>query len=86
MCIFRNPCVLWMIQIDKIRNALPKLTILPANEAYDSELLAVQRQRLPLSLSPSPSPIPHDPIEPEVDPDNIVVPGSYDTDNECDDD
>lgn len=74
------------MQVDKIRNTMPKLTILPANDAYDVDILAAMRQRVPMSLSPSPSPIPRDPIEPEIDPDNMVVPGSYDTDDDCDDD
>lgn len=40
--------------------------------------------RPPMSLSPSPSPIPVDDIDPEIDPDNAVVRGSY-TDNDDDD-
>lgn len=67
---------------------MPKLNIIPANDALDDdEIMEATRyiQRQPISLSPSPSPLPIDPIDPEIDPDNVVVRGSF-TDDEDDDD
>lgn len=66
---------------------MPKLN-LPANEALDDDELEELRKtvrRAPISLSPSPSPIPPDDIDPEIDPDNKVIRGTY-TDDEADDD
>lgn len=66
---------------------MPKLNVIPANDALDSDELEEMRkqiQRTPLSLSPSPSPIPPDEIDPEIDPDNVVTRGAY-TDDEVDD-
>lgn len=68
---------------------MPKLNIIPANDALDDDEimeLAKAFHRAPISLSPSPSPIPNDPIDPEIDPDNIVVRGSYSDDDGDDDD
>lgn len=73
---------------------MPKLNIIPANDALDDDFLEELKQSAryaaaaPQSLSPSPSPVPHDPIDPEIDPDNVVIRGSYtdDDDDDCDDD
>lgn len=76
------------VRVSKIRSVMPKLNIIPANDALDDdEIMKATRynQRPPISLSPSPSPLPIDPIDPEIDPDNVVVRGSY-TDDEGDDD
>lgn len=70
-----------------MRSIMPKLFIIPANEAFDDDLLMENRQNLnrkALSLSPSPSP--KDLIDPEIDPDNVVIRGTYDTDEDSDDD
>lgn len=69
---------------------MPKLNIIPANDALDEEFLEELRRSAKhtgasLLLSPSPSPVPNDPIDPEFDPDNVVIRGSY-TDDEDDDD
>lgn len=72
-----------VVRVNKVRETMPKL-ILPANDALDDDELEELRQsmkRVPLSLSPSPSPIPPDDIETEIDPDNVVIRGSY-TDDE----
>lgn len=67
---------------------MPILNVIPANDPLDEDEDDDDDRRLnrpPLySLSPSPSPVPED-IDPEIDPDNIVVRGSY-TDDDDDDD
>lgn len=72
-----------VVRVNKLRETMPKL-ILPANDALDDDELEELRKsmkRVPLSLSPSLSPIPPDDIETEIDPDNVVIRGSY-TDDE----
>lgn len=71
-----------VVRVNKVRETMPKL-ILPANDALDDDELEELRKsmkRVP-SLSPSPSPVPPDDIETEIDPDNVVIRGSY-TDDE----
>lgn len=76
-----------VVRVKKLRGTMPKL-ILPANDALDDDELQELRKpierRAPISLSPSPSPIPPDDIDPEIDPDNVVVRGTY-TDDDDDD-
>lgn len=78
-----------VVRIQKLRGTMPKL-ILPANDALDDDELQELRKpiqrRAPISLSPSPSPIPPDDIDPEIDPDNVVVRGTYTDDDDDDDD
>lgn len=78
-----------VMRVKKLRGTMPKL-ILPANDALDDDELQELRKpierRAPISLSPSPSPIPPDDIDPEIDPDNVVVRGSYTDDDDDDDD
>lgn len=66
---------------------MPVLNVIPANDPLDEDeddAADGRRNRPPLySLSPSPSPVPDD-IDPEIDPDNVVVRGSY-TDDDDDD-
>lgn len=78
-------CYKIVVRVKKTRGTMPKI-ILPANEALDDDELDELRkrvQRAPISLSPSPSPIPPDDIDPEIDPDNLVIRGTY-TDDEAD--
>lgn len=76
------------MRVNKIRGTMPKLNVIPANDALDADELEDMRksmQQRPLSLSPSPSPIPPDEYDPEIDPDNVVTRGAYTDDDEVDD-
>lgn len=77
-------CVLFLhvvVRIEKIKPILPKLNIIAANE----EITDVMNESAMhyLTPSPSPSPQPMDDIDPEIDPDNIVIRGSI-TDDDSD--
>lgn len=71
---------------------MPILNVIPANEPLDEndlddEDVAGRTNRLQAySLSPSPSPVPADEIDPEFDPDNVVIRGSYTDDDDDGDD
>lgn len=75
-----------VVRVNKIRGTMPKLNVIPANDALDADELEELRksiQRAPVSLSPSPSPIPpDDEIDPEIDPDNVVIRGAYTDDDD----
>lgn len=77
-----------VVRVNKIRETMPKLNVIPANDALDADELEDMRkivQQKQLYLSPSPSPIPPDDMtDPEIDPDNVVTRGAY-TDDELDD-
>lgn len=64
------------------------MNIIEANEPLDDDFMdeRANAPRPAMSLSPSPSPIPPlDDIDPEIDPDNVVVRGSYTDDDDADD-
>lgn len=75
-----------VVRVSKQKPNLPKLNIIAANDALDDDFMDERTNvvRPAMSLSPSPSPIPMDDIDPEIDPDNVVVRGSY-TDDDDDD-
>lgn len=75
-----------VFRLEKLKPKLPKLNIVPANEAIDPSCI-VRRPKLAASAtpSPSPSPVPQEYIDPDFDPDNMVIRGAP-TDDEDDDD
>lgn len=73
-----------VVRVTKDKAKLPKLQIIPANEVLDEIETRKTVNRTYLTPSPSPSPQPMDDFDPEVDPDNVVIRGSY-TDDENDD-
>lgn len=78
-----------VVRVSKQKSNLPKLNIIAANDALDDDFMDEVRanaSRPAMSLSPSPSPIPLDDIDPEIDPDNVVVRGSYTDDDDDGDD
>lgn len=77
-----------VVRVSKQKPNLPKLNIIAANDALDDDYMDERTNvlRPAMSLSPSPSPIPFDDIDPEIDPDNVVVRGSYTDDDDDDDD
>lgn len=75
-----------VVRLEKLKPKLPKLNIIPANDAQDE---SYQRTTRPISSptptpSPSPSPQPPEYLDPEFDPDNVVIRGSV-TDDDDDD-
>lgn len=87
-----------VVRVTKSKPNLPKLNIIPANDGIDANMINnddddelenndnKRMLRPSPSLSPSPSPTPMDDIDPEFDPDNVVIPGGSVTDNDDDDD
>lgn len=74
-----------VVRVNKIRETMPKLNVIPANDALDDDELEELRKRMkraPLYLSATPSPIPPDEIDPEIDPDNVVIRGAYTDDDD----
>lgn len=66
---------------------MPKLNIIAANEEITEITEQMNRSALHyLTPSPSPSPQPMDDIDPEFDPDNVVIRGSVTDDDDNDDD
>lgn len=80
-----------VVRLEKLKPKLPKLNIIPANEAYDDDYVRLMRSNQPtptpsLTPSPSPSPQPVEYIDPDFDPDNMVIRGAPITDDEDNDD
>lgn len=76
-----------VFRLEKLKPKLPKLNIVPANEAIDPSCI-VRRPMMAAASptpSPSPSPVPQEYIDPDFDPDNVVIRGAP-TDDEDDDD
>ncbi len=74
-----------VVRLEKLKPKLPKLNIIPANEAYDEDYIREMRANQPtpsLTPSPSPSPQPVEYIDPDFDPDNMVIRGAPVTDEE----
>lgn len=71
-----------VVRIEKIKPILPKLNIIAANEEI-TDIMDRSAMHY-LTPSPSPSPQPMDYIDPEIDPDNVVIRGSI-TDDEDND-
>lgn len=77
-----------VVRLEKLKPKLPKLNIIPANDAYDEDYIRLMRANLPtpsLTPSPSPSPQPAEYIDPDFDPDNMVIRGAPITDDEDND-
>lgn len=76
-----------VFRLEKLKPKLPKLNIVPANEAIDPSCI-VRRPIMAASPtpSPSPSPVPQEYIDPDFDPDNVVIRGAPTDDEEDDDD
>lgn len=71
---------------DKLKPNLPKLIIVPANEPLDEyELEDLRRAAMPkmVSPSPTPSPIPGEYLDPDFDPDNVVIRGAVSDDEDA---
>lgn len=85
-CISRvSICV--VVRLEKLKPKLPKLNIIPANDAYDDDYIRSMRANQPtpsLTPSPSPSPQPVEYIDPDFDPDNMVIRGAPISDDEDD--
>lgn len=78
-----------VVRLEKLKPKLPKLNIIPANEAYDEDYIRLMRANQPtpsLTPSPSPSPQPVEYIDPDFDPDNMVIRGAPVTDDDEDND
>lgn len=74
-----------VVRLEKLKPKLPKLNIIPANEAYDEDYIRLMRANQPSpspSPTPSPSPQPVEYIDPDFDPDNMVIHGAPITDDE----
>lgn len=77
-----------VVRLEKLKPKLPKLNIIPANDAYDDDYIRLMRANQPtpsLTPSPSPSPQPAEYIDPDFDPDNMVIRGAPISDDEDDD-
>lgn len=74
-----------VVRVNKLKPNLPKLQIIAANEEITDVERNMDRSPYP-SPSPSPSPLPMDYLDPEIDPDNMVIRGSVTDDDDDNDD
>lgn len=74
-----------VVRREKLKPNLPKLVV-PSNEPLDEyELEDLRRAARPkmISPSPTPSPIPGEYLDPDFDPDNVVIRGAVSDDEDA---